>query len=195
MGRTGSEGSEALNDKKLAQRLKQGDRLALNRAMDAYTPYLSAVVWNAMGHAARREDVEEVVSDTFLALWSHRGGLRPELGLKPWLAAAARNRAVDRLRAAPPAPLPLDEAGPAGGPSPEVELERRMFAAALRKAVEDLPPPDDQLVLRFYYEEERLKDIARDLGLSVTAAKSRLCRARRRLKEILKKGGLADGTV
>ena len=70
-----------------------------------------------------------------------------------------------------------------------------MFADALRRAVEGLPPPDDQLVLRFYYEEEKLKDIARDLGLSVPAAKSRLCRARRRLKEILIKGGLANGAA
>lgn len=184
-----------MNDKKLAQKLKQGSRLALNRAMDAYTPYLSTVVWNAMGPAARPEDVEEVVSDTFLTLWSHRDSLQPELGLKPWLAAVARNRAVDRLRSTPPAPLSLDEADASGGSTPEDELERRMFADALRKAVADLPPPDDQLVLRFYYEEEQLKDIARDLGLSVTAAKSRLCRARRKLKEMLTKGGLADGTA
>ena len=184
-----------MNDKKLAQRLKRGDRLALNRAMDAYTPYLSTVVWNAMGPAARPEDVEEVVSDTFLTLWSRRDSLRPEQGLKAWLAAVARNRAIDRLRAAPPASLPLDEAEAAGSSSPEDELERRVFSDALRKAVEELPPPDDQLVLRFYYEEERLKDVARDLGLSVPAAKSRLCRARRKLKEILEKGGLADGTV
>lgn len=93
-----------MNDKKLAQKLKQGDRLALNRAMDAYTNYLSTVAWNAMGPSARLEDVEEVVSDTFLTLWSRRDSLQPEQGLKPWLAAVARNRAVDRLRAAPPAP-------------------------------------------------------------------------------------------
>lgn len=185
-----------MNDKKLAQKLKRGDRLALNQAMDAYTRYLSAVVWNAMGPAARPEDVEEVVSDTFLTLWFRRDSLQPEQGLKSWLAAVARNRAVDRLRSAPPAPLPLEEeAGAAGGPSLEAELERRMFADALRRAVGALPPPDDQLILRFYYEEEKLKDIARDLGLSVPAAKSRLCRARQKLKEILTKGGLADGTA
>lgn len=184
-----------MNEKKLAQRLKRGDRLALDRAMAAYTPYLSAVAWNAMGPAASAQDVEEVVSDAFLSLWSHREGLEPEQGIKSWLAAVARNRAVDRLRAARPAPLPLEEAGAAGGASPEEELERRMFADALRRAVESLPPPDDQLVLRFYYEEERLKDIARDLGLSPSAAKTRLCRARRSLKEILTRGGPTDGTV
>ena len=70
-----------------------------------------------------------------------------------------------------------------------------MFAAGLRQAVEDLPPPDGQLVFRYYYEEEKLKDIAKDLGLSVPAAKSRLLRARRKLKEVLTRGGLANDTV
>ena len=164
-----------MNEQKLIHKLKQGDRLALDRAMDTYTPYLAAVVWRALGPAASAEDVEEIVSDAFLALWSHRDSLRPD-GLKSWLAVVARNRAIDRLRAAPPTPLPL-------------------FSDALRRAVEALPPPDGQLVLRYYYEEEKLKDIARDLDLSVPAAKSRLLRARRRLKEVLVKGGLADDTV
>lgn len=183
-----------MNEVKLIQHLRRGDRLALNRAIDVYTPYLSAVVWRAMGPSATPEDVEEVVSDAFLALWRFRDRLEPEHGMKSWLAAVARNAAIDRLRKTPPPVLPLDDAEASGGPGPEEELERRMFAAALRQAVEELEPPDDQLVLRFYYEEEKLKDIAADLGLSVPAAKTRLCRARQRLKKRLRKGALAYGT-
>ena len=67
-----------MDDRKLAQKLKQGNRLALDRAMAAYTPYLSTVVWNALGPAASAQDVEEVVSDAFLALWSRRDSLQPE---------------------------------------------------------------------------------------------------------------------
>ena len=184
-----------MEDKRLIQKLKRGDRMALDRIMDKFTPYLSTVVWNVMGSAASLQDVEEVVSDAYLSLWTHRDTLDPEKGVKSWLAAAARNRGIDRMRTSPPSPLPLEDAGPAGGPSPEEELERRAFAEALLHAVQALPPPDNELVYRFYYEEERLRDIARDLGLSVPAAKSRLCRARQKLKAILTKGGLADGTV
>ena len=184
-----------MDDKRLAQKLKRGDRMALNRIMERFTPYLSTVVWNVMGSAAPVQDVEEVVSDTFLSLWTHRDTLDPAKGMRSWLAAAARNRAIDRMRASPPPPLPLEDTEPAGSPSPEEELERRAFAEALLHAVQALPPPDNELVYRFYYEEERLRDIARDLGLSVPAAKSRLCRARQKLKAILTKGGLADGTA
>lgn len=184
-----------MDDKRLVQKLKHGDRRALDRIMDQFTPYLSTVVWNVLGSAAGLQDVEEVVSDVYLSLWTHRDTLDPAQGVKSWLAAAARNRAIDRMRAEPSPPLSLEDTEPAGGPSPEEELERRVFAEALLHAVEALSPPDNQLVYRYYYEEERLKDIARDLGLSVPAAKSRLCRARQKLKTILTKGGLADGTV
>lgn len=183
-----------MDEKKLARRLRKGDRLALNRAMDVYTPYLSAIVWRVLGPAAVTEDVEEVVADAFLALWSNRDKLDPAQGVKAWLAAVARNGAADRLRTAAPAALPLEEARCSGRPGPEEALERRMFADALRREVEALDPPDDALVLRFYYEEEKLKDIAADLGLSVAAAKTRLHRARRKLKEQLTKGGVAYGT-
>ena len=62
--------------------------MALDRAVEAYTPYLSAVVWNAMGASASAEDVEEVVSDAFLALWSSRERLDPERGRLGSRAAA-----------------------------------------------------------------------------------------------------------
>ena len=184
-----------MNEAKLTRRLQRGDRLALNQAMDVYTAYLSTVAWRAMGPEATPEDVEEVVSDAFLALWRNRDRLRPEQGVKSWLAAVTRNAAIDRLRKAPPAPLPLDDVEASGGPDLEEELEQRMFADTLRQAVEALGPPDDQLVIRFYYEGEKLKDVAADLGLSIPTAKTRLYRARQKLKDQLIKGGLADGTV
>lgn len=180
-----------MDEGKLTQKLRRGDRLALDRAIEAYTPYLSTVAWRALGASASREDVEEVVSDAFLALWEHRAALDPAQGVKSYLSAIARNKATDRLRAARPAPLPLADWEAEPGPGPEELVERHMFAERLRLAVEALDEPDRTLVIGYYYEGERLKDIGKRLGLSVPAAKTRLCRARRDLKERLTKGGSA----
>ncbi len=177
-----------MDEAKLAKRLAAGDRRALDRAMEYYTPYVSAVVWRALGPGAPREDVEDVVADAFLALWEHAGGLEPGRGVKAYLAAIARNRAADYLRAPAP-PLPLSEAEGSPNPGPEEEAERREFAQRLWGAVDALPEPDRSLVFRYYYEEQRLKDIAAALGLSAPAAKVRLYRARRALKLQLTKGG------
>ena len=137
-----------------------------------------------------REDVEELTADVFLALWAHAGELEPEQGLRPWLGAVARNKAADWLRTHRAAvPLPENAAAP-GGVDPQDEAERREWAARLWDAVEGLDEPDRTLFLRYYYYGDRLKDAARELGLSQAAAKQRLFRGRKALRDILTKGGV-----
>ena len=57
-------------------------------------------------------------------------------------------------------------------------------------AVEGLDEPDRTLFLRYYYYGDKLKDIARALGLTQTAAKQRLFRGRKALRDTLTKGGV-----
>lgn len=176
-----------MDEKKLAGQLKKRSRTALERAVVLFTPYVSTVAWRALGERAGREDLEEIVADVFLALWEHAPRLDPAQGLRPWLAAVARNKAVDRLRR--PAPLPLDELAPSPEDGPEAQVEEQDEAQRLWRAVEDLGEPDATLFLRHYYYGEKLSDIAKDLGLSLGAAKTRLARGRKKLKDLLTKGG------
>ena len=138
-----------------------------------------------------REDVEELTADVFLALWAHAGELEPEQGLRPWLGAVARNKAADWLRTHREAvPLPENAAAPGGVVDPQDEAERREWAARLWDAVEGLDEPDRTLFLRYYHYGDKLKDIARALGLTQAAAKQRLFRGRKALRDILTKGGV-----
>ena len=77
-----------------------------------------------------------------------------------------------------------------GGADPQAEAERREWAARLWDAVEGLDEPDRTLFLRYYYYGDKLKDIARALGLTQTAAKQRLFRGRKALRDTLTKGGV-----
>ena len=179
-----------MDEGRLAERLRRRSRSALEQAIRHYTPYVSVIAWRVLGDRARREDVEEVVSDVFLALWAHAGELDPDQGLRPWLGAVARNKAADRLRRLPEAPLPLPEEAPAPRGRPEEEAEQREWAALLWDAVDALEEPDRTLFLRHYYYGEKLKDVARDLGLKLSTAKSRLHRGRKLLRAQLTEGGV-----
>ncbi len=55
--------------------------------------------------------------------------------------------------------------------------------------MESLGEPDTSLIVRYYVQQEKLKDVAAELGLNLSTAKSRLRRGRQRLKEILTQGG------
>lgn len=133
--------------------------------------------------------MEELSADVFVALWTHAGTLDPEVekGLRPWLAAVAKNKATDFLRRSrPSAPIPEDAPDPS--PGPEELAQRRDQSARLWAAVDGLEEPDRTLFVRYYYEGDKLKTIAAELGLSQTAAKQRLFRGRKALKAALQEG-------
>ncbi len=173
-----------MDDSALIRALRAGDRRALEQAVDRYTHYLTAVAARAMGPAPTREDLEEVVSDTFLALWRFRENLDPGRPLRPWLAVAARNLAISRLRGRLEV-QGIPDTFPDSRPGPEELAQSQALHRQLRKLVEDMPEPDRTLFLRYYYEEEPLGQVAGELGLGLSAAKSRLARGRKRLKALL----------
>ena len=99
-----------MNDVKLIRSLKRGQRGALDRAIACYSGYAAAVARSVLGNAATREDLEEIVSDVFVALWRTAERLDEDKPLKGYLAAIARNASVDRLRRQRPEdPLPEDD--------------------------------------------------------------------------------------
>ena len=155
--------------------------------MDRYTPYVSAVILRALAGRAGREDVEELCADVFVALWTHTDTLDPEQGIRPWLAAVAKNKATDWLRRQRPS-VPIPEDAPDPAPGPEELAQRRDRSARLWAAVDAMDEPDRTLFIRYYYEEDKLKTIAAELGLTQTAAKQRLFRGRKALKAALQEG-------
>lgn len=72
------------------------------------------------------------------------------------------------------------------GESPEVEYASAELGSLLRAAVEELPPPEDQIVRRHYFEGESIEAVGASLGLSKSWASRLHTRAIRRLTLRLK---------
>ena len=86
-----------IDEQYLIQQIKTGSQKALETVIDRYGSYVKAIAINIIKPPMADADVEEVVSDVFLSLWSHPGD--PDRGsLKGYLAAITRNKARDRLR-------------------------------------------------------------------------------------------------
>lgn len=178
-----------MKEEALLRHIQAGRRWALHAAIRRYTGYVTAVAARTLGPSLLPEDLEEVVSDVFVTLWLRSGDIQSGPSLRPWLAAVARNKAADRLRHTRGV-LPLSDTLPAVGDLPEALVERQECHAQLRRAVEAMEEPDRTLFLLYYYEDQPLKEVAPRLGLSLAAAKARLSRGRKRLKEALLKGGI-----
>lgn len=143
-----------------------GDDVALVREVAAgshdalaelYDRHADAVFASASRLTSDRGLAEEVVQETFLALWNRAETFDPQAGsLNAWLHTIARNRTVDRLRAAGRRPnlVPLSSAASSGrgtGGADEVDadaLERVLARGSIVAGAEPSRSPEMELALR-----------------------------------------------
>ena len=179
-----------MDERALVKKLNRGSRSALDTAVERFTPYVSAVILRPLAGRACREDVEELCADVFVALWSHAHQLDPEQGLRPWLAAVARNKAKNRLRQiSQTLPLEEDALDIPGPDDPPGEYERAVERQQVRQAVDSLPGPDREIFLRHYYYAQTVAEIADRMEMNQSTVKTKLRRGRMKLKDILTREG------
>ncbi|MBH1930318.1 sigma-70 family RNA polymerase sigma factor [Serratia rubidaea] len=98
---------------------------------------------------------------------------------RAWLYTCARNLLLDIHKSAKPL-LPLDESMPAPEENPTAITQ---LAACLPEVLQQLSEEERELIELCDIHQRSQKQVAADKALSLTAVKSRLLRARRRLKQ------------
>ena len=178
-----------MNDIKLLEKLKKRSRSSLETAIRRYSAYVGTVIYNTAGSSLSREDMEEVAQDVFLALWNNAGNIYGE-SITAYIGRTAHNMALNKLRALKPA-LPISDTLPSEAEDPEAELEIKEFSRMLYNEIVGLGPPDSEIFIRYYYNNEKIREISADMGMNASTIKTKLRRGKERLKQILSgKGGL-----
>ena len=176
-------------DDDLSARLRLGDPAALEEAMDRYASYAAKIIAAYLNRTLPPEDMEEVLSDVFVSLWNSRERLKGEV--KPYLAAIARNAARQKLRQfRPMEALPEDRELADEAPQPEQQAETAERDAALRQAIDALPPEDRVLFIRYYYLGQTVEEISAVTGQNPSTLRVRLHRGRKKLKQFLLERGV-----
>lgn len=139
------------------------------------------------GFVARRvtdeHAAEDVLQDVYLKIHSRIDTLHNEESLRGWVYEVARNAVTDYYRGrkatAELPELPYTPADPIEARAAEALL------ASVRGMIECLSPADREALLLTEYEGLTQRELAERLGISVPGAKSRVQRARARLKALL----------
>ncbi len=172
-----------------------------------YDRYADAVYRAAFRRLGDKQLAEEVLQDTYMALWNRAELFDPGLGsLLAWLSTIARNRAVDRLRALGrrPAAVPLSSVLPdddredrsfdrllsrgalvgsgTASVDPLAVLEDAAVADEIRAALDAIPKVERTVLELAYYEELTQSEIAERLGWPLGTVKTRTRRALMRLR-------------
>ena len=191
----------------LVRAVAAGSGDALGALYDRYSAAVHATAYRLTGD---RGIAEEVVQETFLALWNRAEAFDPEVAsLGTWLRSIARNRSVDRLRAAGrrvrlvalPGGAGEDEHAAAaierldpdlavfGGagrdPDPVVAAEAGATRAAIAEALGAMPDEERTVILLAYQQELTQSEIAERLGWPLGTVKTRTRRALARLRSAL----------
>lgn len=168
----------AEDDAGLARRLASGDRAALATAFDRFAPTLTRYAWAI---ASSRQDVEEIVQDTFLTLWQRADGLQLPTGtLLPWLLVVCRNHARNAGRRTAKNTgdeLPGELAAPVDATEAAEQLRW------VRDEIAALSDTDRRICELCLLQGYSYAEAAQLLGLSVGAVTQRVSRSRRRLKK------------
>ena len=172
-----------LNDEKIITDIKNRSEVAINEIITKYSKLLWSVAEAVLSHIGSVQDVEECVADTFIYLWEHPEKFNHQRGkLKTWLSIVARTQAVNRYREITKRnTLPLEDTDFIDQLT-VLEAETRK---ALLAAVNALGEPDREILIRRYYYNQKPKEIALALDMSVKQINNRLYQTKRRLREML----------
>jgi len=178
-------------DAVLLQRIREGREEALQQLHRRYAP----LVFHLACRALDRPAAEEVVQDTFLAVWRKAGEFDPARGsFRTWLLSIGHHRMLDelRLRARRPQsagdPLLEQAALSAEDPLPDEALWRRYQREAVSEAVAALPEPQRAALRLAYFADLTHEEVAKALQVPLGTAKTRIRSGLRLLERHL--GGL-----
>ncbi|MBP9501571.1 MAG: sigma-70 family RNA polymerase sigma factor [Candidatus Promineofilum sp.] len=184
-----------MNEESLIQQAQKGDIVAFNRLVVQHQEMVFNVAYRIMGDPDVAEDVaQETFITAYQSLRTFRGG-----SFKSWLIRVATNRCYDELRRRKRRPqTSLDEImdenesfaflrSPNEGP--EAHRQRVELALAIEHCLKELP--DDQRIATVLGDVEGYdyQEIATITRVSLGTVKSRLSRARARLRDCLQAVG------
>ncbi|MXV73773.1 sigma-70 family RNA polymerase sigma factor [Candidatus Poribacteria bacterium] len=178
----------------LIRRILSGDDEAFSILMQKHQKGVHALIWRKIGdfHIA-----EEITQDTFIQAYKKLGTLEDPNRFEGWLYVIANRRCINWIKRnktkmdklnmqslEDTRPEEVEEASYAHHISYQREAENTKRRQNLAKRLlEQLPESELTVVTLYYLGEMTAKEIGKFLGVSVNTIKSRIRRARKRLKE------------
>ncbi len=165
---------------------EQRDRNAFSDLFRHFAPRVRAY-GRRMG--ASNASAEELVQEVMLSVWRRADSFDPgKANAATWIYAIARNRMLDDLRRAAPWASATEEPGNESGEDPlhESRIDADRAADRVRRALDDLPAEQSEVLRVAYYEGVSQRDLAKRLDLPLGTVKSRTRLALERLRDALK---------
>ena len=170
-------------DGELAAAVAAGDADAFEQLVRKYERPVLSTIYRYVGDRVAAEDVAQEV---FLKVWRRAKSFKGRSSFSTWLYRVVVNQSLNfRRKRARAKNVPLDEAVAAAGPRLDERLDGARKAAAVRAAVDELPPRQRMALILCRFEGRSYREVAEIMRTSTSSVESSLFRARRALKKKL----------
>jgi RNA polymerase sigma-70 factor (ECF subfamily) len=176
---------QAADDLRLIARIAIREESALAALYMRYRPRLRLYLWPRLG--GDEGLIEEILQDTFLAVWENGARFRGDAKVATWLFQIAHFRATVARRYSArrpnPAPLLAAERGDTG--AGDLYAESVVARLAIHSALAKLSEKHREILDLFFYQGFTAEEIATILGIPAGTVRSRLSYARKALRQEL----------
>ncbi len=165
-----------------------GDRAAFAALVDAYKNPVYNLCYRMLGTGTEAEDASQEV---FVKMYRRLGTYDPERKLSSWVLSIASHHCIDRLRRRRLKTVDIEEMPPwqplvSDRPQPERNVLDAEREERVQRLLDHLEPHYRLPLIMHYWNDMSYQEICEATGLSLSALKSRLHRARLKLAEVMR---------
>lgn len=170
----------------IIERAQRGDAAAFSEIIERFQVSVYNLCYRMLSHNAG--DAEDAAQEVFLKVWKNIGRFDANRTFSTWVLSIATNHCIDLIRKKRVSTIEIDETLeeilPDSIATPKQELAQKERSGLIRRILDGLSETDRAIVVLRYWDELPDREIAAALGLSESAVKSRLFRARKQLIQI-----------
>lgn len=152
-------------------------------ASDLYHDFRKPLLNFIRAKLSDKSKAEDVLHDVFLRVQIHLSTVKDASKIESWIYQIARNVIANEFRSASPT-TSLETHTSFPEPEPETVSALERLSNSTRRFVAQLPEPYQTALILSDFEHLPQNEIASRFGISLSAAKSRVQRARKMLKEL-----------
>lgn len=183
-----------MNDEELADQLLRNTSEGMSIAIELYGGAVKKICRTILA-GYQNEDVEETVSDSFVALWKAIETDRYDgsVSIKTYLYGIARRTSLNKKRelAKKHPTEDIDNVVKIADVDVEREAVRKVDYQILNEMIMELKSPDKEIFIYRYYEQYTIKEIAAKLMITAKTVENKIARGRARLKKKLIQCGVS----
>jgi RNA polymerase sigma-70 factor, ECF subfamily len=162
------------------EQARRGDQAAFSQLVEAYQRPVYNLAYRMLGNSA---EADEAAQETFVRMYTKLHTYQSDRKLVSWILSITSHYCIDRLRRRRITWLSLDEDSIASVLSshqsnPEESALRREACDEVQNSIAELEPGYRAPLILRYWHGLSYEEIAEVMGISVSAVKSRLHRAR-----------------